>query len=156
AIYRGDERYVDGSFSELADRALHPEQLLRFSDAQYAGRDAWNKAQDTSYHVIPARLDPDRKIQWTPVWSLRDDREMLAPAGYCWYGHPDIAAYFYTASDANGCAAGNTVEEAILQGLMELVERDSVALWWYNRAPRPSIDLDAFDEPYVSLVRDHY
>jgi ribosomal protein S12 methylthiotransferase accessory factor len=39
---------------------------------------------------------------------------------------------------------------------MDLVERDSVAMWWYNRAPRPSVDLDAFDEPYVSLVRDHY
>jgi oxazoline/thiazoline synthase len=155
-IYRGDERHVDGSYAELADRAIHPEELLRFSDAQYEHRDAWNEAQKTSYHVIPARLDPERTIQWTPVWSLRDDREQLAPAGYCWYGHPDIAAHFYSASDANGCAAGNTVEEAILQGLMELVERDSVAAWWYNRAPRPSVDLDAFDEPYVSLVREHY
>ncbi len=155
-IYRGDERHVDGSYAEFAERALHPEELLLFSDAQYANRDAWNDAQSTSYHVIPARLDPERRIQWTPVWSLRDDRESLAPAGYCWYGHPDIAAHFYSASDANGCAAGNTIEEAILQGLMELVERDSVAAWWYNRAPRPSVDLDAFDEPYVSLVREHY
>ena len=155
-IYRGDEPHVDGSYAELASRALHPEELLLFSDAQYAHRDAWNAAQTTSYHVIPARLDPDRTIEWTPVWSLRDEREMLAPAGYCWYGHPDIAAHFYSASDANGCAAGNTVEEAILQGLMELVERDSVAAWWYNRVPRPAVDLDAFDEPYVALVREHY
>jgi len=155
-IYRGDERHLDGSYAQLSDRALHPEQLLLFSDAQYANRDAWNAAQSTSYHVIPARLDPERVIEWTPVWSLRDDRELLAPAGYCWYGHPDIAAHFYSASDANGCAAGNTVEEAILQGLMELVERDSVAAWWYNRVPRPSLDLDAFDEPYVDLVREHY
>jgi ribosomal protein S12 methylthiotransferase accessory factor len=155
-IYRGDERHVDGSYAELSSRALHPEELLLFSDAQYANRDAWNDAQSTSYHVIPARLDPDRRIEWSPVWSLRDERERLAPAGYCWYGHPDIAAHFYSASDANGCAAGNTIEEAILQGLMELVERDSVAAWWYNRAPRPSVDLDAFDEPYVSLVREHY
>jgi ribosomal protein S12 methylthiotransferase accessory factor len=155
-IYRGDERHVDGPYSQFAEQALHPEELLLFSDAQYANRDVWNAEQSTSYHVIPARLDPERAIQWAPVWSLRDDRQRLAPAGYCWYGHPDIAAHFYSASDANGCAAGNTLEEAILQGLMELVERDSVAAWWYNRAPRPSIDLDAFDEPYVSLVREHY
>jgi ribosomal protein S12 methylthiotransferase accessory factor len=31
-----------------------------------------------------------------------------------------------------------------------------VALWWYNRIPRPAVDLDAFDEPYVALVREHY
>jgi ribosomal protein S12 methylthiotransferase accessory factor len=155
-IYRGDEPYETGSYARLSDRALHPEELLLFSDAQYADREAWNAAQTTSYHIIPGRLDPEREIQWTPVWSLRDERERLAPAGYCWYGHPDIAAHFYCASDANGCAAGNTVEEAILQGLMELVERDSVAAWWYNRAPRPTVDLDAFDEPYVELVREHY
>jgi bacteriocin biosynthesis cyclodehydratase domain-containing protein len=155
-IYRGNERHVDGSYTRLADRALHPEELLLFSDAQYANRNAWNAAQTTSYHIVPARLDPEREIEWTPVWSLRDEQERLVPAGCCWYGHPDIAAHFYSAADANGCAAGNTVEEAILQGLMELVERDSVAAWWYSRAPRPSVDLDAFDEPYVSLVREHY
>jgi oxazoline/thiazoline synthase len=155
-IYRGNEPFVSGSYSEHSERALHPEGLLLFSDAQYASRDAWNAAQRTSYHVVPARLDPERPIEWTPVWSLRDERERLAPAGYCWYGHPDIGRHFYSASDANGCAAGNTVEEAILQGLMELVERDAVAAWWYNRVPRPAVDLDAFDEPYVNLVREHY
>jgi ribosomal protein S12 methylthiotransferase accessory factor len=46
-------------------------------------------------------------------------------------------------------AAGNSVDEALLQGLLELVERDSVALWWYSRAHRPGIDLDASDDPRV-------
>ena len=36
-------------------------------------------------------------------------------------------------ADSNGCAAGNTLEEAIVQGFLELVERDSYAIWWYNR-----------------------
>jgi ribosomal protein S12 methylthiotransferase accessory factor len=41
-------------------------------------------------------------------------------------------------ADSNGNAAGNTLEEAtILQGFVELIERDSVALWWYNRLRRP-------------------
>ena len=39
---------------------------------------------------------------------------------------------------------------------MELVERDSVALWWYNRAPRPALDLDSLAEPYVDVMREHY
>jgi ribosomal protein S12 methylthiotransferase accessory factor len=50
---------------------------------------------------------------------------------------------------SNGNAAGNTLEEAILQGFFELVERDAVALWWYNRVRRPAVDLDSFDEPYL-------
>ena len=39
-------------------------------------------------------------------------------------------------ADSNGCAAGNTLEEAIVQGFLELVERDAYAIWWYNRLRR--------------------
>jgi ribosomal protein S12 methylthiotransferase accessory factor len=52
-------------------------------------------------------------------------------------------------ADSNGCAAGNTVEEAIVQGFLELVERDSYAIWWYNRLQRPQIDLAHFDDSYA-------
>ena len=45
-------------------------------------------------------------------------------------------------ADSNGCAAGNTLEEAIVQGFLELVERDSYAIWWYNRLQRPEVDLE--------------
>ena len=57
-------------------------------------------------------------------------------------------------SCSNGNAAGNTLEEAILQGFLELVERDSVALWWYNRVRRPAVDLDSFGEPYLRRLTD--
>ena len=49
----------------------------------------------------------------------------------------------------NGCAAGNTLEEAIVQGFLELVERDAYAIWWYNRLQRPELDLGQFDDFYV-------
>jgi ribosomal protein S12 methylthiotransferase accessory factor len=52
-------------------------------------------------------------------------------------------------ADSNGFAAGNTVEEAIVQGFLELVERDSYAIWWYNRLQRPEVDLSQFDDSYV-------
>jgi ribosomal protein S12 methylthiotransferase accessory factor YcaO len=50
-------------------------------------------------------------------------------------------------------AAGNTLEEAVLQGFLELVEHDGVALWWYSRARRPGVDLDSFGEPYLARLR---
>ena len=52
-------------------------------------------------------------------------------------------------ADSNGCAAGNTLEEAIVQGFLELVERDAYAIWWYNRLQRPEVDLGQFDDSYV-------
>jgi ribosomal protein S12 methylthiotransferase accessory factor len=39
---------------------------------------------------------------------------------------------------------------------MELVERDCVAIWWYNRIPRPEVDLDRFQDPYFQNLKEYY
>jgi ribosomal protein S12 methylthiotransferase accessory factor len=78
------------------------------------------------------------------------------PAAFCYFGYPLPPDHQFCRSDSNGCAAGNTREEAILQGLLELVERDSVGLWWYNRICRPRVDLASFDEPYFRTLTDYY
>lgn len=31
-----------------------------------------------------------------------------------------------------------------------------MALWWYNRLPRPAVDLASFDEPYVAVLQEAY
>jgi ribosomal protein S12 methylthiotransferase accessory factor len=78
------------------------------------------------------------------MWSLRDGRFRHLPTGmlYFFYG-PGAQA------DSNGCAAGNTVGEAIVQGFLELVERDAYAIWWYNRSQRREVDLSQFDDSYI-------
>ena len=48
------------------------------------------------------------------------------------------------------------MEEAILQGFFELVERDAFACWWYNRLRLPEVDPDSFGDPYLSGARDYY
>lgn len=155
-VFRGDERRVRATYAELGESALHPEQLLCFSESQYANRVPWNAAQATNFHTVPERLDPELEIDWSPVWSLGRERSLYVPTAYCYFGHPEIREHFFTACDANGHAAGNTVEEAILQGTMELVERDSASIWWHNRVRRPAFDLDSLDEPYVAALRKHY
>ncbi len=57
---------------------------------------------------------------------------------------------------SNGNAAGNNLEEAVLQGFLELVERDATAIWWYNRLRRPGVDLDSFGLPYLADLAAHY
>ncbi len=38
------------------------------------------------------------------------------------------------------------IEEAVLQGFLELVERDGVAIWWYNRIARPRVDIRLWND----------
>ena len=59
-------------------------------------------------------------------------------------------------ADSNGCAAGNTLEEAILQGFLELVERDASRSWWYNRLRCPPVDLQRLDDAYLAGAADYY
>jgi ribosomal protein S12 methylthiotransferase accessory factor len=101
--------------------------------------------------MSPTLFDKDAEIEWSPVWSLRDGRFKHLPTSLLYFAYRGSAGF---QADSNGCAAGNTVEEAIVQGFLELVERDAYALWWYNRVPRPEVDLAKFDDSYVHDLRN--
>jgi ribosomal protein S12 methylthiotransferase accessory factor len=157
-VWRGDEDVFRAAYEDLdPDVAIAPEQLILYSDAQYDGRDAWNRdSVEHRLHVVPERFDRSREISWYYAWSLTEDRLRAVPAAYLWYGHPDLRKHFFCLSDSNGSASGNTREEAILQGFSELVERDAVAIWWYNRLTVPGVDLDSLDDPYVATLQKFY
>lgn len=142
--------------SDYGDRVFHPRQLALFSDRQYANRNTWNADQpETGYHRVPEPFDDERKVAWAGAWSLSRETMCYVPAAYCYYGHRDDGP-IAVIGDSNGSAAGNTLEEAVLQGLMEVVERDCVALWWYNMICFPQVDLASFNDPYVFQLLDYY
>lgn len=147
---------VLSSFDEVSGRALHPQDLLGFSEQQYADRVAWNSDPTHRLHRIPEPFDESAPIAFTPAWSLTHGEKVLIPSGLVWFGSPDLVEHFYAVTDSNGGAAGNTLDEAILQGLCEVYERDAVALWWYNRVARPAVDLDSFQDGYIDTLRDYY
>ncbi|WP_223622225.1 TOMM precursor leader peptide-binding protein [Microbacterium sp. EST19A] len=148
----GEEPVVRGSLRGLGDRALHPNRIMLFSEHQL---DAAPRPDAGWFNRVPARFDEEAVIDWTPVWSLTDDREVLLPTALCFYGTAG-AREMGISSNSNGCAAGNTLTEAILQGFFELVERDGVAMWWYNRVRRPAVDLGSFEDPWIDgTVREY-
>jgi bacteriocin biosynthesis cyclodehydratase domain-containing protein len=154
-LYQGDEARLRASYRALGERALHPNACMLYSERQYAERADWN-ARPSRVCRVPEPLDEAVELDWTPVWSLTARAPRYLPTAYCYYGVPAEAGGRYALASSNGAAAGNTLEEAILQGLLELVERDSVALWWHNRVRRPAVDLDSFDEPYFGALREAY
>src|SRR5262249_259899 len=97
----------------------------------------------------PAPFNPKIETEWSPVWSLRDEKFRYLPTSLLYFFHRGGSDLNHIPADSNGCAAGKTLEEAIVQGFLELVERDSYAIWWYNRARRPEVDLATFEDPYV-------
>jgi thiazole/oxazole-forming peptide maturase SagD family component len=140
-----------GRIADFGDTAWHPDNLLLFSDAQYDNRATLNKPAGP-LHFIPRRFDETAEIEWSPVWSLTNECERWLPTRRCYFDYqainvPGDHAFCY--ADSNGCASGATMSEAILQGMLELVERDAVALWWYNRIQRRGISLEGINDAFV-------
>ncbi|HEV2846111.1 MAG TPA: TOMM precursor leader peptide-binding protein, partial [Thermoanaerobaculia bacterium] len=154
-FFRGTEKRMEASWEDLRRRdaaAVHPNDCLRISARQYAGREAWNRL-DLPFHWVPEPFDERRPVDWTPAWSLTRGEVRWLPAAYCFYDYPLPADHRFCRADSNGCAAGSCLEEAILQGFFEIVERDALALWWYNRVLRPGVWLESFRQPYFTALR---
>ncbi|MFI8238026.1 TOMM precursor leader peptide-binding protein [Streptomyces sp. NPDC085866] len=150
---QGDEEVVLDSFSALGESAVHPNDCQLIDARQFRDRARWN-AGHSPFHHVPAPFDEHAETAWTPVWSLVDGRHKLLPTSLLYYGGGTGAGGTSgLLADSNGCAAGSSPEDALLQGFMELVERDAVAVWWYNRLRRPAVDLDAFDDPWIARLR---
>ena len=127
--------------SQLDARAVLPGALTPFSARQYEQfRDP-----NPPFHIARQAVephDPDTPLYWTLGHSLTQDEPVYVPLTYC-YDNTPFEDERYMRWNSNGCAAGNTLAEAVLQGFLELVERDAVAMWWYNKISRPEVALQS-------------
>lgn len=140
---RGTAPVTEAYSTLLADGvpALNPADCGFYAPETYA----------TDHLVSP--FDPERKIPWVWGHSLRDDRPVLVPARLAHYS-AGVDADNFVFECSNGCATGGSLEEAILFGLLELIERDAFLLTWYSRARLAEIDLATCRTPAVHSMVD--
>lgn len=147
-MFDGSEPRRTARLSELDGLAVPPGDLLLFSDRQFEERVQRN-SQPSPFNWIPEPFDEQQVVDWSPVWSLSNRSVRYVPTAFAYFGYRDTTQRDVCRGDSNGNASGNSLEEAILQGFLELVERDAIALWWYNRIRKPALDLSTVDEPYL-------
>jgi oxazoline/thiazoline synthase len=153
-VFDGTEPRIRASFASLGRAAIHPNACMGYSERQYAERDS-NNRRGHKAHWVPEIFQEDVEIEWSSLWSLTTKEMRYLPTSLCYYGYRSADPVF-ARGDSNGCAAGSVIEEAVLQGILELVERDAIALWWYNRLRRPAVDLESIGDPYVRAITNHY
>lgn len=91
--------------------------------------------ENTSEETLAELID-DIPIRWSWGTNLNRGEVVLIP--YSW---------FYAINEFNGPSAGNSYEEAILQGLCEIVERHVCAVITRERIKAPLIDPDSITDP---------
>jgi ribosomal protein S12 methylthiotransferase accessory factor len=155
ATLDGDELIIRDSYRGLGQQAVHPDACQLFHERQFADRTRWN-ATCALFHRVPNPFDEAAVTDWTPVWSLLTGEHKLLPTALLYFKPDPPRGPVSVRADSNGNAAGGSLEDAILQGFFELVERDAVALWWYNRTSHPAVRLDSFDDDWMATLAGRY
>ncbi len=150
--YVPKERVLVAAAEDLGG-AVDPGRFALFSDEQYsrAGFPFLPFRRDTVVGWVEGFSIPDGRPAFLPVqlvympWARRVSREIRI-------GH----------ATSSGLACAATLEEAILVGLLELVERDAFMLVWHDRLSLPLLEwsgdeaVTRIDERYFAPSRLRY
>ncbi|SDN38759.1 TOMM precursor leader peptide-binding protein [Bacillus sp. OK048] len=137
---RGKRTVVHDSYNHLKNQALHPIEV---------GVHAKELYERPGFPF--AEFDPDRPIDWVWGYSFLQERPILVPELLAYYSLGGRSQGFVYET-SNGCALGGSLEEAILYGILEVVERDSFLMTWYAQIPLPRLDPASIEDQELQLM----
>jgi ribosomal protein S12 methylthiotransferase accessory factor len=94
---------------------------------------------------ISKKIFENLPLKWTKAFNLTRDQEVLIPFNW-----------FFTINEFNGPSAGNCVEEALIQGICEIVERHASSVISQNKLRVPTINADSAIDPMVVEMIQKY
>lgn len=97
------------------------------------------------------------KLEWSPVKDIISDKEYYIPTNaiYHPYIHGNDCESLFK-SNTNGLASGNILEEAILHGIFEVIERDAWSIFELTHKNYAQIDLDSIESDIVNDTIDRF
>lgn len=121
------------AYAEVAEKAVSPAILKQSVHDQQAPLEQCRQfLQETPLRWNVARNLTLQKDQWLPI------------------------DWFYMINEYNGPAAGNTLEESILQSLCEVVERHVGSIISFEKCATPAIDLESLQDPAALELVDKF
>ena len=125
-----DCRFITATYREVQDRAVDPRTLILFDESQY----------QPGFHY--KRFKEDTPMRWVEGYNLTRQCPMLVPAGMVYLAYDFLSAdECCSPSVSTGAAAAISLEEAILKGIYEVVERDSLTIMWLAQLGVPRVKM---------------
>ncbi|MBB4934492.1 ribosomal protein S12 methylthiotransferase accessory factor [Lipingzhangella halophila] len=137
-------RVLRARYRDIADRAIDVDAVGTHPPESYELADFRCRA-----------FDPDREYGWVTGYSFARGGPVLVPERMAYYGSVERAGQEdppFVLDSSNGAALGSCLEEAILHGLLEIVERDAFLLSWHARMPVPAIAPDSAADRTIPLL----
>ncbi|MDY6972210.1 MAG: YcaO-like family protein, partial [Thermodesulfobacteriota bacterium] len=133
SFYKDTKNFFVEEYRNIRDRAVPFEAIAR---SVHDDSEDLDKARDI-FSSLPLR--------WTSAFNMTRQEEVFVP--FDW---------FYTINEFNGPSAGNCVEEAMVQGICEVIERHVSSIISRNRLNTAAIDLDSVTDPHVRELIHKY
>jgi len=124
---KNPDNFIVGTYPELKKEGYPLMPLKRLLQSVH---------DETTSVELLEQLLAEVPIQWTWASSLNNEEDILIP--FSW---------FYAINEFNGPSAGNSFEEAICQGVSEIIERHVCAVISHDKIKVPLIDLDSAKDP---------
>jgi len=132
-FYNTPENFITGTYDQLKDRAMPFEMIAK-------------SVHDTSDDLAKTRdFFSNIPMKWTWGTNLTTQEELLVP--FDW---------FFAINEFNGTSAGNCVEEALCQGICEIVERHVSAIVCREKKIIPGINPESATDPAVLRMLEKY
>lgn len=150
------ERAVWSAIGEACERysaAIYDPEALRLASAEELGADALDL--ESLIRVGRPEVHPfasDHLRYWAAGRDLIDGRLQYVPAAMAFLGYePSSPDETIAQNDSTGLACGQTLDDACLGALCEVIERDAFASnWLLSRSP-PKIQFDDRDLEALSI-----
>lgn len=139
---------VKGTARELGDDVVDVDLIRYFSEEQIA-----KHGDSLGYKYFTE----DSETYWVWGTSLTTGKPRLVPASQIYLNYKIDEGEVCPGKNAStGLAAGGTIEEAILTGLFEIVERDCFTIAWLHRKVKSRIGIDDPELERLLYDRFHY
>jgi ribosomal protein S12 methylthiotransferase accessory factor len=147
--YCGDVRdqqdVIYAPYKKVRGDAVDPRRFVMFHPKQY---------QSPNFPF--PEVTEESMLGWVQGYSVTHRRPVLVPALQAHVGYSPVEGEWFEMSPVSGYACGNTYEEAILNAVCEVVERDAFMVFWYNYLPVPAFDLSAMRSEAARQTLDRY
>src|SRR5215216_320036 len=135
-----------GAYMEALEFYFAEPGISNISTHWGSAREVVGYADDSILDFVPLlqrEVDLDGPLLLASVRNLESGDECLIPAELIYYPAPDVGQSLF-GSSTNGLASGNSVLEATIQALLELIERD---VWSFELVRRASKLVEAASLP---------
>ena len=133
SFWKNEHNFFTEEYRNLKDRALSFEAIAK-------------SVHDETDDLIAAReIFSTLPLKWTWAYNLTREQEVLIPFNW-----------FYAINEFNGPCAGNCAEEALIQGICEVVERHVSALISRKKLKTDAINKGSITDPLVLEMLGKY